>query len=296
VAKFWSYYGIPAPQYSTVAVGGATRYINTETTLDLEQSGAMANGATFIIYEAATPSLSTFEGVYNKIVSDNKASVVTTSWGLCEQQMPSAYLKADSTIFAEAALQGQTWFAAAGDSGANDCGTSSLAVDYPSSDPNVGAVGGTSLTLTGSGTISAESAWSGSGGGVSAVFSQPTYQTGLGVPNSGKRETSDIAFNANPSTGYPVYFNGSWAQYGGTSFGAPHWAAIFALVNNAHGKRVGAAGPALYGLANNQPVQTYPAFHDVITGNNGNYSAGITWDAPTGWGSPDVGNLVQDLK
>jgi kumamolisin len=296
VAKFWNYYGIEAPKYSTVSVGGTTRYIDTETTLDLEQSGAMANGATFIIYQAATPSLSTFESVYNKIVSDNKASVVTTSWGLCEQQMPSAYLKADSAIFAEAALQGQTWFAAAGDSGSNDCGTSALAVDYPSSDPNVGAVGGTTLTLTGSGVISSESAWSGSGGGVSAVFSQPTYQTGQGVPNSGKRATSDIAFNANPSTGYPVYFNGSWAKYGGTSFGAPQWAAIFALVNNSHGKRIGAAGPTLYGLANNQPAQTYPAFNDIVSGNNGHYTAATTWDAPTGWGSPNVLNMVQALK
>jgi kumamolisin len=296
VAKFWNNYGIPAPKYSTVAIGGATRYIDTETTLDLEQSGAMANGATFIVYEAATPSLSTFESVYNKIVSDNKASVVTTSWGLCEQQMPSAYLKADSAIFAEATLQGQTWFAAAGDSGSNDCGTSTLAVDYPSSDPNVGAVGGTSLTLTDGGAIASESAWSGSGGGVSTVFTQPTYQTGPGVSNSGKRQTSDIAFNANPSTGYPVYFNGSWAQYGGTSFGAPHWAAIFALVNSAHGNRIGAAGPTLYGLANNQPVQKLTAFHDIVNGSNGHYTAGTTWDAPTGWGSPDVNNLVQDLK
>ena len=296
VTRFWGNYGIAAPKYSTVAIGGTSRHIDVETTLDLEWSGAMASGATFLIYEAASPFLSTFESVYNKIVADNEASVVTTSWGLCEQQMPSAYLEADSAIFAEAALQGQTWFAASGDSGAYDCGNSTLAVDYPASDPNVGATGGTSLVLTGSGAISSETAWTDGGGGVSVVFSQPSYQTGPGVPINGKRQTTDIAFDANPSTGYPVYFNGSWAEYGGTSFGAPHWAAIFALANNAHGKRIGAAGPTLYGLANNRPVQTHPAFHDVLTGNNGHYSAAITWDVPTGWGTPDVGNLVQDLK
>jgi kumamolisin len=299
VSNFWSYYGIRAPKYSTVAVGGKTRYIDFETTLDLERAGAMANGAAFIVYEAATPQLSTFESVYNKIVSDNKASVVSTSWGLCEQEMPDAFLIADSNIFAEAAAQGQTWFAASGDNGSNDCGTSTLAADYPSSDPNVVAVGGTVSNLTKSGDILSETAWSDSGGGLSVVFSQPSYQTGSGVFNAysnGMRQTADVAFNADPNTGYSVYFNRSWWELGGTSFGAPQWAAIFALVNQAHGSRVGAGGPSLYGLANNSPAQIYPAFHDTSAGNNGYYPSVSSWDYPTGWGSPDVWNLVRDLR
>ncbi len=296
VSSFWNYYGIAAPKYSTVSVGGVTRYIDVETTLDLERAGAMANGATFIVYEAANPKLSTFESVYNKIVSDNKASVVTTSWGLCEPQMPAAFLTADSNIFAEAAAQGQAWFAASGDSGAYDCGTSALAADYPSSDPHVVAVGGTSLTLNGSGAISSETAWSGSGGGLSVVFPQPSYQVGTIAQNSNAmRQTADVAFDADPNTGYSVYFNRSWYEYGGTSFGAPQWAAIFALVNQNHGGRIGAGGPTLYGLANN-PLQTYPAFHDTSSGNNGYYPSVSSWDYPTGWGSPDVWNLVRDLQ
>ncbi len=299
VSSFWNYYGITAPSYSTVAVGGKTRYIDVETTLDLERAGAMANGANFIVYEAATPKLSTFESVYNKIVSDNKASVVTTSWGLCEPQMPSAYLVADSNIFAEAAAQGQAWFAASGDSGSNDCGTSILAADYPSSDPNVVAVGGTTSTISSAGALLSETAWSGSGGGLSGVFAEPLYQTGPGVLNSysnGMRQTADVAFDADPNTGYSVYFNRSWWEYGGTSFGAPQWAAIFALVNQNHGSRIGAGGQSLYGLANNKPLQTYPAFHDTSSGNNGYYPSVSSWDYPTGWGSPDVYNLVRDLK
>jgi kumamolisin len=299
VSTFWSYYGIKAPKYSTVAVGGSTRHADIETTLDLERAGAMANGATFIVYEAATPLLSTFESVYNRIVSDNKASVVSTSWGLCEQEMPDAFLIADSNIFAEAAAQGQAWFAASGDDGSNDCGTATLAADYPSSDPNVVAVGGTTLNLSGSGATLSETAWSGSGGGLSVVFDQPSYQTGFGVSNAysnGMRQTADVAFDADPNTGYSVYFNRSWSEYGGTSFGAPQWAAIFALVNSAHGARVGAGGPTLYGLANNSPVQTYPALHDTSAGNNGYYSSVSFWDYPTGWGSPDVWNLVRDLQ
>lgn len=299
VSNFWSYYGIKAPKYSTVAVGGSTRYIDVETTLDLERAGAMANGATFVVYAAATPKLSTFESVYNKIVSDNKASVVSTSWGLCEQEMPNAFLIADSNIFAEAAAQGQAWFAASGDGGSNDCGTSTLAADYPSSDPNVVAVGGTTSNLTSGGALLSETAWSDSGGGLSVVFSRPSYQSGPGVLNSysnGMRQTADVAFNADPNTGYSVYFNRSWWEYGGTSFGAPQWAAIFALANSAHGGRLGAGGPTLYGLANNIPAQTYPAFHDTSAGNNGYYPSASSWDYPTGWGSPEVWNLVRDLE
>jgi kumamolisin len=298
VANFWKYYRIRAPKYSTVAVGGKTRYIDFETTLDLEWAGAMANGANFIVYQAATPLLSTFSSVYNKIVSDNKAAVVSTSWGLCEPEMPDAFIAANSAIFAEAAVQGQTWFAASGDNGSNDCGTATLAADYPSSDPNVVAVGGTTLSLTASGTVLNEIAWMDGGGGLSVLFDQPTYQTGLGVLNAysnGMRQTADVAFNADPATGYPIYFNRSWWQFGGTSFAAPQWAAIFALVNHAHGGRIGAGGPAIYGLANNAE-QLYPAFRDTSAGNNGYYSSVSFWDYPTGWGSPDVWNLVRDLQ
>src|SRR5208337_2893209 len=61
VATFWSYYGIKAPTYSTIAVGGSIGNINVETTLDLERSGAMADRATILVYAAANPQVSTFE-------------------------------------------------------------------------------------------------------------------------------------------------------------------------------------------------------------------------------------------
>ncbi|MGD0075962.1 MAG: S53 family peptidase, partial [Candidatus Binataceae bacterium] len=299
VAAFWRRYHVHAPAYSAVAVGGVSGYIDIETTLDLERAGAMADGARVLVYEAVTPTLSTFESVYNKIVSDNIASVVTTSWGLCEQSMPGAYRSLDSIIFAAAASQGQTWFAASGDNGAYDCGTSALAVDYPASDPNVGATGGTTLSLKAGDAYSNESAWSGSGGGLSVVFAEPSYQRGAGVTNSysnGARQVADVALDGDPETGYSVYFNGTWSEWGGTSFAAPQWAAIFALANSARGARLGAAGHVLYGLANNNPPQTYPAFHDVTTGDNGHYPALSYWDFPTGWGSPIVWNLIRDLK
>ena len=78
-------------------------------------------------------------------------------------------------------------------------------------------------------------------------------------------------------------------------FAAPQWAAIFALVNGARGAAIGAAGPNLYALANRTLAQSSPAFNDITIGLNGYYHAGADWDYVTGWGSPQVWNLVQDL-
>lgn len=284
ISSFFSQFKVTVPKYSVVAVDGTTRSTNVETTLDLQRSGSMAYGASIIVYEGVNANFGTFEDVYNAIVSNANVSVVTTSWGICEAQMPSSNLNADHAIFVSAAAEGQAWFAASGDSGAKDCGTSALAVDYPSSDPNVAATGGTSLKLNTSGTISSETTWSGAGGGVSTVFAKPSYQNALG---GSFRQTSDVALDADPNTGYPVLYGGRWTEYGGTSFAAPQWAALFAIAQQARGK-IGAANPAVYGLNG-------LGFHDITSGSNGGYSAGTGWDNPTGWGTPDAWVLTKNL-
>ena len=302
VATFWSTYGITAPSHRPIPVDGTATQTDVETTLDLERVGAMANGANVLVYEGANPEIITFADAYNMIVADNFASVVATSWGLCEPNMPSSYMQLDDEILAQGVVQGQTWFAASGDGGAQDCGTGTLAVDFPGSDPNLGAAGGTTLALNGNGTIATETAWSGSGGGLSIDFTEPSWQLGPGVTNAwsnGMRQGADIAFDADPATGYSVYYNSAWSVFGGTSFAAPNWAAIFALINQARAQngvgRIGHPGPALYGLNNGLLSQPYPAFHDIVSGSNGYYAATTNWDYPTGWGSVDVANLIRDL-
>jgi subtilase family serine protease len=221
----------------------------------------------------------------------------------------------------QAAAQGQSFFAASGDFGAFDCAggqppTNQLSVDSPANDPLITAVGGTALSLNANFTYLSESAWTtsgvtpphGTGGGLSNFFPRPAWQTGPGVANvysTFVRQVPDVALDADPATGYSFCVTTcatsppgqGWRVLGGTSAAAPSWAAFTALYNQyAAGvsrPRLGFANPMLYNLGSNP--QTSPPYHDVTTGNNLYYNATIGWDYPTGWGTPQVSNLVVDI-
>ena len=147
---------------------------------------------------------------------------VSMSWGGDEFFGQQAY----NSVFTS--NHGVVFFAASGDNGAG--------VIWPSASSNVVAVGGTTLNLNINGSVASETAWSGSGGGISAYESMPSYQISYGINGtSGKRAVPDISYNADPNTGFSVYdstpYLGStgWFQVGGTSAGAPQWAAIHAI-------------------------------------------------------------------
>ena len=291
---FWNQYGLPNHTVTIVPVGGSTTRTNVETTIDIERSGAMAPGATILVYEGANAQLTTFTDVYNTIVTANAASVMTTSWGTAESNMSTTTLNADDNIFKQAAAQGISLFAAAGDNGSSDGTSNTDEADYPSSDPYIAACGGTTLTLTSSNAIATEIAWSGTGGAESHYFAEPSWQAGTNVPEDGYRQTSDLALDANPNTGYSVLYGGKWSVYGGTSFVAPQMAALFAVRNAGAGSRLGQSNSAVYNLAN---TAGYSAdFHDITTGSNGAFSAGPYWDHPTGWGSVNASNFITDIK
>ncbi len=189
------------------------------------------------------------------------------------------------------AAQGQTIFAASGDSGAYDnrSNTSLLSVDDPAAQPYMTAAGGTSLTTAGAGGAwKSETTWSGGGGGISVQWPLPTWQQGVATAankaSTAMRNVPDVSLDADPYTGYSIFLNGGWYLYGGTSCAAPLWAAFTALVNQqrqANGNApLGFANPIIYSLANASN------FHDIADGSTNQYYPAVTgYDDATGWGS-----------
>lgn len=292
-ATYNSTYGLGAPTATVVKVDGGTTDLSgdVEDELDIEVEYALAPRAQVKVYEA--PNTDAGEvALYAALVSGG-VNVISSSWGIYESGEPSSNLSSDNTDFQEAAAQGQSVYAASGDSGANDNG-SSLSVDFPASDTYVSGVGGTTLTLTSSNAWSSETAWSGSGGGFSSDFSTPSYQTP--VNSTGKRAVPDVAADANPSSGWYIFSEGSWFEVGGTSAAAPNWAAFtldYDTAATALGKaQFGYADPFIYTVARSSAYSS--AFHDIKSGNNGHYSAGTGYDEVTGWGSYNGANFIAD--
>jgi subtilase family serine protease len=297
---------------SNILVNGASNTQGSgsiEASLDMEMVSALAPGATQKIYIGPN-SVAGVNATYNQIVTDDTASVVSTSWGECEEASGNAELQALDNIFKQGMAQGQSFFAASGDAGAYDCQNTDLAVDTPADDPNVIGVGGTTLHTKQDGTYDSETAWSkssdlekvGSGGGISGYFLRPAYQHDL-TPSNPYRLVPDVSANADPETGYEIYCTGvtdsctGWLKIGGTSAAAPLWAAIAADVNQyltaQHDMPLGNANATFYTLATTPlPLS---AFHDITEGNNLYYSAHIGYDMATGLGTPDAWNLARDV-
>jgi kumamolisin len=234
--------------------------------------------------------------MYSQMASDNSAQVVSISWGSCESNTGTSVMKTEDASFAQMAAEGITIFAGSGDYGAygylpdGGCGgTQKLQIGFPPSDPNLTAVGGTTLNATAQFKYKSESAWTDSGGGKSSYFAKPSWQVGPGVPANKKRDIPDIAFDADGNTGQDTYYEGEWYTGYGTSYGGPNMAGYWALVLEAlKGKSTGNAAPLFYKLGASSSYAS--DMHDVTTGNNGagigpGYNATRDWDYTTGWGS-----------
>ncbi len=306
VDNYWKQYGIVRTgTIRNIYIKGQATQADGETTLDLQQLGAQAPGADILMYIAKDPAFTKFTKVFNQIVVDNEADAVSVSWGLCEVWTGTRQMKTEHNIFLQAASQGIVIFAAAGDDGAYDCRGMKqveLAVDYPSSDPYVTAVGGTELFHS-NGKRTSEKAWTGTGGGKSSNYKRKSWQVGAGIPAGDERVTSDVSMAADPYTPYAILFEGNWIASGGTSISAPNWAALWIASTQAAGKRIGSGNARIYRMGNSADYGNL--FYDVTKGDNGDgrgpgYPAGTGWDHPTGWGAPNGVNilnwLVNDLK
>jgi kumamolisin len=266
-----------------------------EESLDVEWASGIAPGATINIYATGSLAFGPLDAGLQRILDDAKANpslrVVSISLGLGEQNTPAGAIRIQSQIYLRLAALGVNVFVSSGDDGSNP--QSTLQVEYPSSDPNVVAVGGTTLVLNANGTIKSEAGWAGSGGGKSVKFKRPTWQAGVGVAAGSTRLVPDVAAGADPNTGALVVLNGAAHQIGGTSWSAPTWAAIVTLINEARVKTGKKALPFLNPLI--YPLIQAASFRDVTGGSNGAYHSAPGHDLVTGIGSPNVRNLVKAL-
>ncbi len=344
-----------------------------ESDLDIEWAGAVAKGATInFVFTGNNTNFNAYDSLQYAI-DEKIGTIISISYGTCETALGTFTLE---TALQQAASQGQTVLAASGDQGSTGCSGDTqnglttaqqfgIAVNYPASSPWVTGVGGTAITAANSVSTnstywtgqtsndavttakiyipeivwndnSTQSGLSSSGGGASALFPKPSWQTGVpGIPKDGKRDVPDVALYSSPN--YPGYLfctsdTSNWVQAsgtspaqvascnsgfrdsttgyltvaGGTSFAAPIFAGMIALVNQKQewtGGQ-GLANSTLYGLATT-PGTYASVFHDVTSGNNncnvgttycgtttGGFSAGAGYDQVTGLGSVDVANLA----
>ena len=246
-------------------------------------AGYMAPGANIIVYEGYYPN-----DVLNRMATDNSARQLSCSWGY-------GINSTTEQIFKQMIAQGQSFFTASGDSGAYSNG-----VMPPADDPNVTSVGGTALTTTGpGGTWVSESAWSGSGGGVSTTYAIPSYQQTMNMAAQGgsntMRNMPDVALTGAVQM-YLIYSNGQQTAVGGTSAATPLWTAFTALANQQAATNLkpalGFLNPALYAIGNGSGYSA--ALHDITTGSNG-FGAIRGYDLTTGWGSPTGQALINTL-
>jgi len=310
IQTYFSDLGIAPPSVTAVSVDGVSNSPtgdpngpDAEVLLDIEVAGTIAPKAQSFVYFAPNTDAGFVDAVSAALHGpQGKPAVISISWGSPESAWTPQGMQALDQAFTDAAALGVTVCAASGDGGSSDGVSDGLAhADYPASSQYVIGCGGTRLNASG-GKITSQVAWDdlpsggATGGGVSDVFSLPSWQAGAGVPPSANpggrigRGVPDVSGDADPQTGYSVLVDGQKITVGGTSAVAPLWTGLLMLLNQGIGKPVGYINPLLY------EKTSAPAFKDVVSGTNGAYNAGPGWDACTGWGSPDGAKLLGVLS
>jgi kumamolisin len=306
---YFSGLGVPSPSVTAVGVDGASNVpdqdpngADGEVLLDIEVAGALAPGAAQFVYFAPNTDAGFLDAISQAVHATPTPTAISISWGGPENTWTAQARTTMDAAFADAAALGITVTVAAGDNGSSDGQTDGQPhVDFPAASPNVLACGGTSLPAIGT----SENVWNdgagggATGGGVSTGFPQPSWQQNAGVPSrsggtaGAGRGVPDVAGDADPATGYQVRVDGQPVVVGGTSAVAPLWAALAVRLSQATGRSLGLLQPSLY--AGISPGSTTPGFRDVVSGNNGDYTAQPGYDACTGLGTPIGSQLITRL-
>ena len=267
---------------------------DTEQTLDITQALGMAPGVTTVYLYVSNNS----DTAMLASMSSHKPLPLNLSSSWYWSPLDPTQ---DDPFFKKFAAQGQSFFEAAGDSGA----WRTTNTWWPMESQYVISVGGTDLTTKGPGKgWASETVWVDGGGGISPDdFPIPSWQKLKGVitkANKGStkyRNGPDVSANSNFTFYVCADQRGCTANnYGGTSFAAPMWAGYLALANQqaaAHkDKAPGFINPTIYPLGLTKGYAT--AFHDITVGSNG-FPATKGYDLATGWGSPNGAGLINAL-
>ena len=297
-----------------------------EVMLDVEVVAGVCPKASIVLYFADFTEQGWITALDSAVQDkENDPGVISVSWGYAEDAdiwTQQAMTQVNEAMKAAAYL-GVTICVAAGDDGSSDAITDGHAhVDFPSSSPYALAVGGTTVVSSAAGAtdvvwkegdgLRADNGGS-TGGGVSAVFARPTWQTTAAANivsvNPGAiegRVVPDVAANADwNASPYLLVVDGKAEPNGGTSAATPLMASLVTLINQQRGagNRIGYLTPLLYqnatGASAGQTVGS-AGCTDVKTGNNttdaiGGYSAGPGYDAVSGWGTPNGQKLMAVL-
>lgn len=239
-----------------------------EISLDLDTVSAVCPDCNIVLVEATSSSMANLAQAESEAKTFNPAAV-TNSYGGSESSSETG----DDSTYSAGASTAIT--VSAGDSG--------YGVEYPAASPKVTAVGGTSLSYSGSGSgiaWQAQTVWADSGSGCSSVEAMPSWQALQGVySNSGTcahRQVADISADADPNTGvavYDTYGDSGWMVFGGTSLSAQIIGATYAVASTTGALK--ASPQALYTDVNGGGGAT-PGLVPVRSGSNGSSKAGCT--------------------
>jgi hypothetical protein len=307
-ADYFKSLSLPVPDIAPVLLDGFItnpddKDSDFQVMMDVEIAGAFAPNARIRVYFAPFTSAG-FAHAIARAASDHVA-VLSIGWGQTEESWKDDQISEIDDALKQAAQHRVTVLVAAGENGVTGgVKDGRRHVEYPASSQWVLAVGGTALKSEGN-RVTSETAWksdghTATGGGVSAKFDRPVWQSSVSVPNrdDGKsgRGIPDVAGSADPALGVPIIVHGNTSPIGGTSAAVPLWAGLIARIDQALGYNVGYLNSRLY-----QDIGPAGILRAITIGENGTdgvkgYSAGPGWNSVAGWGSPDGTNLLNWLR
>jgi kumamolisin len=279
-----------------------------EGTLDVETISGLAPAADILFYQWPNFENKSIIDALNAIVSDHKVSSVSNSWAGSENEEGSSLLKSSDAIFKQAVVKGIEFIFSSGDAGA-EADHEHVVAEWPACDPNVTSLGGVHIhvdattgainwtTATWKNLGSDKNYADGSGGGVSHVYSLPSYQSKAAYKTTG-RNVPDISVVGDEEDANYAAVDGGWYAQGGTSWSGPAFNAMLADVESVTGKTTGFINPTLYAAYGTDGASFVT---DVLEGANGidglfGYPAVKGFDLATGMGTPVGIRLLPILK